>query len=411
MAELLYGNLTFLGRFAGVLRQEPDGRFAFHYDEAYLSTGRPAISYTLPLQTDPLYSASGLHPFFDNLVAEGWLANAQSRALGIDVDNRFSRLLAFGHDCVGAASILDPRPRLQPNLDAGSPEETAALANRASISGVQPKLLVVKTDLGYRPAGPSEASTHIAKLPSGSLPGIVELEYLTMTAAAELLRPDEIAEIEVAEVAGLPGRCLIVRRFDRLEDGGKLHFEEFNQLLDQSSEAKYDGAYSDMAAFIRDNPRCQVADADLLLRRVLACILLGNNDAHMKKFGLLYIGSAMRLSPVYDFLAVSLYLDYDSALALRMGPGTNPSRLSAISGKNVEVLAKSFGYGRGALLQAVHDLGARLDAAVNAVQEAAHGTPVQKANLTEYMRKRWNGTFDSIRTSIRGSIGSSTGKK
>jgi len=405
MAELLYGNLTFYDRFAGILRQEPDSRFAFQYDEAYLATGRPAIAYTLPLQSDPIYNSSGLHAFFDNLVAEGWLANAQARALGIGSDDRFARLLAFGHDCVGAASILDPRPRIQPNLDAGSPEEIAALANRASISGVQPKLLVVKTNNGYRPAGPSEASTHIAKLPSGSLPGIVELEYLTMTAAAELLRPDAIAEIEVAPVAGLPGRCLIVRRFDRLEDGSKVHFEEFNQLLNHSSEAKYDGAYSDMAAFLRGNPRCQVADADLLLRRVLACILLGNNDAHMKNFGLLYAGSAMRLAPVYDFLAVSLYPDYDSTLALRMGVGTNPGRLSAISGKNVEALAKSFGYGRGALLQAVHDLGARLEGAVDAVLEAPHGSSMQKTNLAEYMRKRWNGTFSLIGNSIGSLIG------
>jgi serine/threonine-protein kinase HipA len=396
MAELLYGNVYFHDRFAGVLRQEPDGRFAFNYDDAYLTAGKPAIAYTLPLQAETHYSATGLHPFFDNLVAEGWLANAQARALNISRDNRFARLLAFGHDCVGAASVLDPKPRTQTHLDTESPEETAALANRASISGVQPKLLVVKAESGYRPAGSSEASTHIAKLPSGSLPGIVELEYLTMIAAQELLRPDTIAEIEVANVTGLHGPCLVVRRFDRLPDASKLHFEEFNQLLGKPSEAKYEGAYSDMAALIRENPRCEVADADILLRRVLASILLGNNDAHLKNFGLLYIGSAMRLAPIYDLLAVSLYPDYDSALALRMGPGTNPARLSAISAKNVEVLAKSFGYGRGALQQAVHDLGARLDSAIHAVQAAPRGTTVRKTDLTEYMRKRWNGTFNSI---------------
>src|ERR1700689_1676300 len=150
MAELLYGNLYFYDRFAGILRQEPDGRFAFNYDEAYLSAGNPAIAYTLPLQFDTLYSARGLHAFFDNLVAEGWLAHAQARALGIAAADRFARLLAFGHDCVGAASVLAPKPRTQPHLDAGSPEEIAALASRASISGLLPKLLVVKTDLGYR---------------------------------------------------------------------------------------------------------------------------------------------------------------------------------------------------------------------------------------------------------------------
>ena len=78
MAELLYGNLYFYDRFAGILRQEPDGRFAFNYDQAYLSAGNPAIAYTLPLQIDTLYSAGGLHSFFDNLVAEGWLAKARN---------------------------------------------------------------------------------------------------------------------------------------------------------------------------------------------------------------------------------------------------------------------------------------------------------------------------------------------
>ena len=168
---MLYGNLSFHNLFAGILRQEPDGRFAFRYDEAYLTTGSPAIAYTLPLQTDPIYSAGGLHPFFDNLVAEGWLANAQARALGIGGDDRFARLLAFGHDCVSAASILDPKPRTQPHLDAGSPDEIAALATRASISGVQPKLLVVKRILATAPPGPTKQartspSCHQARFPA-----------------------------------------------------------------------------------------------------------------------------------------------------------------------------------------------------------------------------------------------------
>src|SRR4030088_1926894 len=143
MATALYGNVYFGEAFAGLLREEPDGRYTFSYYSAYLESGNPAIAYTLPLQLDPIYSAGGLHPYFDNLVAEGWLANAQSRALGIQSHDRFGRLLAFGHDCIGAVSVLDPRPRTQPKLDAGTAEQIAALASRASISGVQPKMLAV----------------------------------------------------------------------------------------------------------------------------------------------------------------------------------------------------------------------------------------------------------------------------
>src|ERR1017187_9905066 len=137
MTQTLYGNVYFQTAYAGVLLEEPNGRCTFTYHPEYLEAGNPAIAHTLPLQLGAIHSRGGLHPFFDNLVSEGWLANAQARALGIPTNDRFGRLLAFGHDCIGAVSVLDPRPRSQPDLRAGSPEEIAALASRASISGVQ----------------------------------------------------------------------------------------------------------------------------------------------------------------------------------------------------------------------------------------------------------------------------------
>jgi serine/threonine-protein kinase HipA len=188
----------------------------------------------------------------------------------------------------------------------------------------------------------------------------------------------------------------VVKRFDRTPESGKIHFEEFNQLLNLPAEAKYDGAYSDMAAFLRQNPRCEPADIDYLFRRVLACIFLGNSDAHLKNFGVLYEGGRMRLTPVYDFLAVALYPDYSSVLALRIGHGPNPREIGGLGPKHVEELAKSFGLGRGALLEAVRDLGTRLDAAEEAVKSSPWGRATQKERLTEYMRKRWNGTFRLI---------------
>jgi serine/threonine-protein kinase HipA len=172
MAELRYGNVySFDGhtgdfaQFAGVLREQSDASFTFTYDAGYLEGGGPAIAHTLPPQFGAIETRAGLPPYFDNLVAEGWLANAQARALGILGNDRFGRLLAFGEDCIGAVSVRDPRPRIQPQLDTGTPEEIAALASRASISGVQPKMLAIRDAAGYRPALAHEASTHIAKLP------------------------------------------------------------------------------------------------------------------------------------------------------------------------------------------------------------------------------------------------------
>ena len=82
MAQLLWGNVYYKDTFAGFLREEPGGRTSFIYDESYLVAALPPVSYTLPLRPEPFVGQSGLLPFFDNLVAEGWLEEAQTRLIG-----------------------------------------------------------------------------------------------------------------------------------------------------------------------------------------------------------------------------------------------------------------------------------------------------------------------------------------
>jgi serine/threonine-protein kinase HipA len=262
MAASLWGKVHYDDLFAGELRQEPGERCVFTYDPAYLEAGHPSIAFTLPRQASPHICERGLHPFFDNLVAEGWLRDAQARALKVSPDERFALLLAFGHDCAGAVSILDPAPLVEPSVDLGDPTAMAALTSRASLSGVQPKLLAVRDGRSYRPARRDESSTFIAKLPSGPLRDIVENEYLTTAACRALLPDDEIAEVEIANLEGVHERALLVKRFDRLPSGAKRHFEEFNQLLGKrSGDDKYDASYDDMARFIVTTPGCTPVDA------------------------------------------------------------------------------------------------------------------------------------------------------
>jgi serine/threonine-protein kinase HipA len=397
MATYPYGTVYFRNVVAGTLQQVPDGRYAFTYEKSYLDAGQPQIAFTLAHDTAPIYSP-GLPPFFDNLVAEGWLARAQARALGINAADRFGRLLAFGRDCPGAVSVHDPRPTHEPDLQEGSAEEIAALTNRASISGVQPKLFALREGDSYRPARTGEQSTHIAKLSSGELAGIVELEFLTTIAAATLLPEDEIAKVEIEPIAGIQGSCLLVRRFDRIAAGEKIHFEEFNQLFGRPAEAKYEGSYGEMAKFILANQRAQrELDVDRLFRRILACIVLGNNDAHAKNFGLLYTGDGFRLAPFYDIVAAALYDQYkDASLALKIGAGAYPRGLASLGPKHLSALATSFELSENALGLAVADLRRRLPAAFRAVRESAVGNAALKEKLVMYMEKRWNGTFDSI---------------
>src|SRR5947209_5116244 len=99
MANLLWGKVFYNDIFAGILREEPGGGTSFEYDESYLSSSNPEISYTLPQKSMKYISHAGLLPFFDNLVAEGWMESAQTRLLGKRIASRFELLLAFGFDC------------------------------------------------------------------------------------------------------------------------------------------------------------------------------------------------------------------------------------------------------------------------------------------------------------------------
>ena len=399
MAEYLYGHVYFHDRFAGILRQESGDRCSFTYDGEFLQKPE-AIAVSLPPQTDAHFYPGRLHPYFDNLLAEGRQAAVQARWLGVSLEDRFARLLAFGGDCIGAVTVRDPKPRLATGEMPESAEELAALASRASISGVQAKLLVVETETGFRPAKEGELSTHIAKVPSGNLREIIELEQLSTMAARILLPDDEVAETQIAAVEGIAEGCLLIRRFDRPREGGEIvkrHFEEFNQILGHISEEKYTGKYANMADVLRRNPRCALLDVDRLFRRILVSVLLGNNDAHLKNFGLLYSEDQLRLAPFYDVLAAALYPDFSrTGMALQLGPGTNPTSMAGIGQPHLIVLADSFGLRNAALREATLDLGRRIEAAQDVVRESPYGSRTLKNQLADYMRKRWNGTFKQI---------------
>ena len=397
MATNLRGRVYHRDTFAGVLSQEAGGRCVFTYDESYLQSSSSGISYTLPLRAEPHLSEYGLHPFFDNLCAEGWLKNAQARALGLRRDDRFQLLLAFGTDLAGAVSIIDPDPAGNIKIDHNDPENIAALSARASLSGVQPKLGAIKEDRVFRPVRRGERATHIAKLPSPTLPNILGLEYITTQACAALLKKDTVAEMTLRSLQGVSERALLVKRFDRTEGGKQIHFEEFNQLLGNRSEDKYEACYEHMADFIIQNRDiCLRADCDTLFRRIMACILTGNTDAHLKNFAMEHTESGLRLAPCYDLVATACYPPYQT-LALGI-EGAKNMRIGNIGPKNIVRLGNLFGLPDRAVMLAVSDFSRRLDRAHSAVDASKNVDQHTKDKLHQQIKKRWNGTYDSIGT-------------
>jgi len=377
--------------YAGRLQEEPGGRCVFTYDETYRERANPVpIAHTLPIREEPFVSESGLPPFFDNLVAEGWLSRAQARALGVDPRNRFALLLGFGQDLAGAVSVEDTEPREHRNLEHEDEATTAALLGRASLSGVQRKLFLVKDGKAYRPARRDEISTHIAKLPSGDHAGLMEIEFLTTAAVRALLPDQDIVAMEIRRVPAIKEDALIIPRFDRTPSGARRHFEEFSQLLRKySGEEKYQGSYETMGQFAR---RYIPAEAYRLMSRVLACLLVGNTDAHYKNFAMFHERGGLRLTPAYDLVAASLYPRYQS-IALSIG-GITGLTIGQLLPKHLLAMGNGFGIDESALVAAVDDLRLHLPDALAAVENSDVGSKQLRSRLIANMEKRWKSSFE-----------------
>ncbi|MBP9726015.1 MAG: HipA domain-containing protein [Gammaproteobacteria bacterium] len=394
MARLLWGQVYYHDQFVGYLRQEPGSRVSFCYDESYLNSGAPAIAYTLPLQKNSFIYTADLPPFFDNLVAEGWLEQAQKKLLEKRAASRFELLLAYGHDCSGAVSVVDPEPAeiTEKLLDHSNPQEMALLTNRASLSGVQPKMTVIARDGKFFPSKFNELSTHIAKFSSKEHDDLLENEYLSMQAFQALLPNDSVAELFFGEVENVAKSALLIKRFDR-NNGQRIHFEEFNQLLGRASQKKYDGAYEDMSVFISNNTQCLITENYRLFLRILAGMLIGNTDMHLKNFSMIYTPHGLRLAPSYDQVSAVLY-GYKT-LALSVAGAANFA-IDVLKPRSIIRLGRAYGLSDMAIDMAVKQLAKNLPQAIHAVTAADIMNSEFKEALVNLMRKKWNGIFALI---------------
>ena len=98
------GIIHLSGERVGLLEEVGDGT-RFTYDAAWLARSDALpISLTMPLRTAP-YEARGLHPFFENLLPEGWLLELSTAKPKISKDDAFGLLLATCADCIGAVEV------------------------------------------------------------------------------------------------------------------------------------------------------------------------------------------------------------------------------------------------------------------------------------------------------------------
>jgi len=270
-----------------------------------------------------------LPAFFQNLLPEGVFRDHVAALRRCDPQDHFEMLAACGLDLPGqvyARPVELTRDELahyvtQDN-DALEMSVTAEpLDEGVSLSGVQPKLAVIRD--GERYVGRTRTrDTHIiAKLPVVGQPYLPEVEDLSLRLAAAAgvracsatLEPLSSLAVEHgydlgdADADGAT-RFLAVVRYDRAP-GLRVHCEDFAQVLGVMPEDKYQGAsYLNVAGALMSLPSLGEPAVHELLRRVAVNELLGNPDMHLKNIGLRYPdGVTPELAPAYDIVAYAAY--------------------------------------------------------------------------------------------------------
>ena len=113
------------------------------------------------------------------------------------------------------------------------------------------------------------------------------------------------AGLNVAETTAIPGgkyNILLSKRFDRNEDGKRIHFASALTLLGltDGDNASTGYGYPDIVDFIIQHGSNVEQNLEELYRRVAFYIIIGNSDDHFRNHGFLLTRKGWELSPAYD---------------------------------------------------------------------------------------------------------------
>ncbi len=187
-------------------------------------------------------------------------------------------------------------------------------SGRLSISGVQPKLSMKLDRKNNSLISVAEGGEYILKPQVMTFPNIPENENCCMDIAGSFgidVPPHCLLKLTDGSLA------YIVKRFDRLPGGGKIHQEDFFQILEASD--KYAGSVEQIGRRLKQISTAPGYDAQLLFERIVFNFIIGNGDAHMKNYSVSYQDKeTTRLTPAYDIVSSKLVIrdEEDSALTI-----------------------------------------------------------------------------------------------
>lgn len=333
----------------GYLTRYPDEKTIFVVDESYIEFGarRPILTLSMArpgnedatqaLLRDDRYKTASVKapPYFSHLLPEGGLRTRIAQRMKIHEDREFSLLSALGGDLPGAvileqADTPDTLRQRRGIVMASAPESLGEL--KFSIGGMQMKFSMLRQGERYTLPGNGQLGNYIVKPPSNDFEALPMVEMATMeTARASgmnvpetiLLPPDKIEELPNIYGFRKNEPFYAIRRFDRPESGRR-HAEDFAQVFNLRTSEKYNHANYEMIGRTLLLYAGGLDDIKEMARRLMLNVLIGNGDAHIKNWSLIYDNPLRpRLSPAYDLVSTVAYTTHDTSVALNMGKMKN----------------------------------------------------------------------------------------
>ena len=394
----------------GTLRGDRPENTVFSYALAYLAAEDAApISLSLPLQ-EAAFSPAQTKNYFDSLLPEGYTRRTVAQWIHADEDDYLTILHALGCECLGALQItaedethgasyeplaLDQVKALA--AEGASKSAELVISSHLSLAGATGKVgLYYDGKAWYLPRG-TAPSTHIVKQSHVRLKHIVQNEQLALTTARNcglqvadsfIINTGSGADEEILLAAGRYDRSFsnAGRVIDGLTAPLRLHQEDFAQALGIPASRKYERAGEDHMArmfdLLRRHSADPIRDMTRLWDQIVFNWLIGNTDAHVKNFSLLYSPDlrTLRLAPAYDLLGAAIY-PTTRELSFRIG---GAATLDAVTEASFEAAAREAGLGVRMAMQRYHRMVETFVPAIRAASEAlqAEGFP-EAAELAE----------------------------
>ena len=397
------------GRRVGTLVQKGDYlRFVVESDYVR-DPRRPVLGLRFEENlAKPYSSALRLPPWFSNLLPEGPLRRIVADAGHVSADREMEVISQVGHDLPGAVQIV---PSDEVSTDGSWEGDVSPLPSgsqrqpepwRFSLAGVAVKLSMLR--VGDRLTVPAYGARGdwIVKLPDVLFPGVPQNEYAMAKFATavgidvpdvKLVHRDELPEIPDRLWPGDEEWVYAIKRFDRAADERRtpIHIEDFAQVLDRYPNQKYAGNYETSAAFVYRG--VHTPDLREFARRLVFMVLIGNGDAHLKNWSLIYPDRlTARLAPAYDLVTTFLYRDPDDGpedMALKLAGDRRFEKVSSTSFVRLERrLDDRLGRSDADLKSVVEETVQRAQQALPEILGLLEGRPEQVNMLREWFALR-----------------------